>query len=122
MENNNKTNEQLHEEFEQALQNLNEKLYALLHWGSYELHYVNRDFNTKKVTWADMRIGDHRLILRGNSDIPGMDGSEVTFKFPNNPVNEELLNSWDKQSIQKDIDYHMECLKKLVERQQVLSA
>ena len=122
MEQNNKTNEQLHEEFELALQNLSEKLYALLHYGSYALEYLNRDWQTHVVRSAHMKVGKHRLILQATDwDKEDPKGTEVTINLPDNPVTEDMLAQWDKQTIQRDIDYHQRQLEALLERKKELA-
>lgn len=122
MEEINKTNEQLHEEFEEALQILSEKLYALLHFGSYQLEYLNRDWKTNAVSWANMNVGKHRLHLKATDwDKENPDGTEVTINLPDNPVTEDLLALWDRQTIEKDIAYHQCQLNDLLKRKEELS-
>ena len=112
-----KTNEQLHQEFHDALKNLSEKIYNLLHYGSYQLEYVNRDFETQAVTSATMRAKDFLLFMRlgeGNKYKYLEDkGTEVTVTLPKNPIDQKILDAWDTQSIDNEIAYHFKKLEAL---------
>jgi hypothetical protein len=110
-----KTNEQLHQEFQDALKNLSEKIYNLLHHGSYQLEYVNRDYTTQKVTSATMRAKDFLLFMRLNERNKYLEakGTEVTVTLPDNPLDQRLLDAWDMQSIDNDIAYHIKTLEAL---------
>ena len=115
MEKINKTNEQLQDEFEQALQTLSEKLYNLLHYGNYKLDRVSRDFSTNRVSFASMTVGKHHLILEDSKkeSLIG-EGSQVTLSLPDNPVNEQVLEIWERATIQNDIDFYNGKLEKLM--------
>ena len=122
MEQNNKTNEQLYEEFEQALQNLSEKLYALLHYGSYALEYLDRDYETHAVRFANMEVGKHRLRLQATDwDKENPKGTTVTINLPDNPVTEQMLALWDAQVIDRDIAYYQQTLNDLIKRKEELT-
>lgn len=110
-----KTNEQLHQEFQDALKNLSEKIYNLLYHGSYQLEYVNRDYTTQKVTSATMRAKDFLLFMRLDERNKYLEakGTEVTVTLPNNPLDQKLLDAWDIQSIDNDIAYHIKTLEAL---------
>lgn len=110
-----KTNEQLHQEFQDALKNLSEKIYNLLHHGSYQLEYVNRDYTTQKVTSATMRAKDFLLFMRLDERNKYLEakGTEVTVTLPDNPLDQKLLDAWDTQSIDNDIAYHIKTLEAL---------
>ena len=110
-----KTNEQLHQEFQDALKDLSEKIYNLLHHGSYQLEYVNRDYTTQKVTSATMRAKDFLLFMRLDERNKYLEakGTEVTVTLPNNPLDQRLLDAWDVQSIDNDIAYHIKTLEAL---------
>ena len=128
-----KTNEQLHQEFQGALKNLSEKIYNLLHHGSYQLEYINRDYTTQKVTSATMRAKDFLLFMRLDErnkylEAKGTEvtvtlpnnpldqkakGTEVTVTLPDNPLDQKLLDAWDMQSIDNDIAYHIKTLEAL---------
>lgn len=110
-----KTNEQLHREFQDALNNLSEKIYNLLYYGSYQLEYVNRDYTTQEVTSATMRANDFLLFMRlgeGNKYLEGK-GTEVTVTLPKNPIDQKILDAWDTQSIDNEIAYHIKKLEAL---------
>ena len=110
-----KTNKQLHQEFQDALKNLSEKIYNLLHHGSYQLEYVNRDYTTQKVTSATMRAKDFLLFMRFDEHNKYLEakGTEVTVTLPDNPLDQNLLDAWDIQSIDNDIAYHIKTLEAL---------
>lgn len=110
-----KTNEQLHQEFQDALKNLSEKIYNLLHYGSYQLEYVNRDFETQAVTSATMRAKDSLLFMRLGEDNKYLEakGTEVTVTLPDNPLDQKILDAWDTQSIDNEIAYHIKKLEAL---------
>ena len=110
-----KTNEQLHQEFQDALKNLSEKIYNLLYHGSYQLEYVNRDYTTQKVTSATMRAKDFLLFMRFDEHNKYLEakGTEVTVTLPDNPLDQKLLDAWDIQSIDNDIAYHIKTLEAL---------
>lgn len=110
-----KTNEQLHQEFRDALKNLSEKIYNLLHHGSYQLEYVNRDYTTQKVTSATMRAKDFLLFMRLDERNKYLEakGAEITVTLPDNPLDQKLLDAWDMQSIDNDIAYHIKTLEAL---------
>jgi hypothetical protein len=110
-----KTNEQLHQEFQDALKNLSEKIYNLLYHGSYQLEYVNRDYTTQKVTSATMRAKDFLLFMRLDERNKYLEakGTEVTVTLPDNPLDQKLLDAWDMQSIDNDIAYHIKTLEAL---------
>ena len=110
-----KTNKQLHQEFQDALKDLSEKIYNLLHHGSYQLEYVNRDYTTQKVTSATMRAKDFLLFMRLDERNKYLEakGTEVTVTLPDNPLDQKLLDAWDIQSIDNEIAYHIKTLEAL---------
>ena len=110
-----KTNEQLHQEFQDALKNLSEKIYNLLHYSSYQLEYVNRDFETQAVTSATMRAKDSLLFMRLDERNKYLEakGTEVTVTLPDNPLDQKILDAWDTQSIDNEIAYHIKKLEAL---------
>lgn len=111
-----KTNEQLHQELDDALKNLSEKLYNLLHYGSYQFDYLDRGFKSDKLSSGVMRVGNHKLILKSTENKYGEeDGTEVVVSLPGNPVNEEMLKAWDRQVIDHDIEYYQKKLDGLLE-------
>lgn len=111
-----KTNEQLHQELDDALKNLSEKLYNLLHYGSYQFDYLDRGFKSDKLSSGVMRVGNHKLILKSTENKYGEeDGTEVVVSLPGNPVNEEMLKAWDRQVIDRDIEYYQKKLDGLLE-------
>ena len=112
------SNDQLHQEVQDALKVLSQKLYNLLHCGNYRLDYVNRDFKTNEVTSASLRFEDAVFLLRmdGKFKFLEKEGSEVTVLLPDNPIDQKILDAWDMQSIDNDIAYHKKTLKALEEQ------
>ena len=118
-----KTNEQLHEELEHALNNLSEKLANLLHYGSYSFSYLNRDWDDKKLSSACIEVGENKLFLQATDEKYGRkEGTEVRVLLPGNPVNESMLEAWDKQIIDHDIEYHQRQLNALMKRKEALNS
>ena len=87
----------------------------MLHHGSYQLEYVNRDYTTQKVTSATMRAKDFLLFMRLDERNKYLEakGTEVTVTLPDNPLDQKLLDAWDMQSIDNDIAYHIKTLEAL---------
>ena len=113
-----KTNEQLHQEFQDALKNLSEKIYNLIHYGSYKLESINRNYRTQAVDSAIMRAHDFMLYMRLSDEYKRLEsrGTEVTITLPNNPIDQKVINAWDLQSISYEIAYHKKTLKALEEQ------
>lgn len=114
-------NKVLHQEFEDALQTLTDKLDRLLHYGTYTFERMSRDFETNRISFAVMKVGDHRLVLQSSKSTL-RDGTTVEITLPGNPVNQDMLNAWDRQTIQSDIDYHQKELDKLNKLKEELSS
>lgn len=113
--NDNKTNEQMHEELEQALNLVSEKLNQLMRNGSYTLERISRDFTTNRVDGALMWVGKHRIMLQANSKWEQNEGgTELNLTLPENPITQDILDAWDRQTIDKDIAYHQRELEKLM--------
>lgn len=113
--NDNKTNEQMHEEMEQALNLVSEKLNQLIRNGSYRLECITRDFTTNRVDWAFLWVGKHRLKLRADSKWDqNKGGTELNLTLPENPITQDVLDAWDRQTIDNDIAYHQRELEKLM--------
>lgn len=110
-----KTNEQMHEELEQALNTVSEKLNQLIRNGSYTLDSISRDFDTNRVSWAFMWVGKHRLKLKADSQWDrNRGGTELNLTLPENPITQDVLDAWDRQTIDEDIAYHQRELEKLM--------
>ena len=113
--NDNKTNEQMHEELEQALNLVSEKLNQLIRNGSYRLERITRNFTTNRVDWAFLWVGKHRLMLQADSKWDqNKGGTELNLTLPENPITQDVLDAWDRQTIDNDIAYHQRELEKLM--------
>ena len=82
-------------------------LKELLHKGSYQLKYLSRHWETQKVTDGAMDIGDFEIAFN-------RERWEIIMPIEDNPINAEILKSWDKQTIARDIKYHQEKLDTLL--------
>ena len=110
-----KTNEQMHEELEQALNTVSEKLNQLIRNGSYKLDRITRNYTTHRVEWAFLWVGKHRLMLQADSKWDQNRGStELNLTLPENPITQDVLDAWDRQTIDRDIAYHQRELEKLM--------
>ena len=113
--NDNKTNDQMYEELEQALNLVSEKLNQLIRNGSYTLERISRDPTTNRVDWAFMWVGKHRMTLKANSKWKQNEGgTELNLTLPENPITQDILDAWDRHTIDKDIAYHQRELEKLM--------
>lgn len=120
-ENNEKTNEQMRAELEEALDLVSEKLRQLIYHGSYKLDRFSRDYQTNRLEWAFMGIGTHQIRLEaGNKWRNVKEGTSITVALPDNPITQEVLDMWDRQLIDGDIDYHKKKLESLMKRKEEL--
>lgn len=120
--NNSKTSEQMYEELEQALNLVSEKLNQLIRNGSYKLDSISRDYTTGRVDWAFMWVGKHRLMLQADSKWDqNRGGTELNLTLPENPITQDVLDTWDRQVIDKDIAYHQRELEKLLKVRENIS-
>ena len=113
-----KSNELLYQELKDALDNLSEKIYNLVHYGSYKLESINRNYRTQAVDSAIMRAYDFMLYMRLSDEYKYLEskGTEVTITLPNNPIDQKVIDAWDSQSIDDEIAYHKKTLKALEEQ------
>lgn len=113
-----KSNELLHQELKDALDNLSEKIYNLIHYGSYKLESINRNYRTQAVDSAIMRAYDFMLYMRLSDEYKRLEsrGTEVTITLPNNPIDQKVIDAWDLQSIDDEVAYHKKTLKALEEQ------
>lgn len=109
MSNDVKTNDQMHQETKESLELFIKNLKELLHKGDYVINYVHRNYDTKDIESIDMEIAGHRLFIEKNN-------LELNFRFFakfEDILNKELLETYNKLTIDRDIQYHEEILKKL---------
>lgn len=113
-----KSNELLHQELKDALDNLSKKIYNLVHYGSYKLESINRNYRTQAVDSAIMRTHDFMLYMRLSDEYKRLEsrGTEVTITLPNNPIDQKIIDAWDLQSIDDEVAYHKKTLKALEEQ------
>ena len=106
-------NEERKAKVKETLAQFVEAMRDLLHNGSYSLDYVDRGITTGKVDSAMMSFDDIKVHFR-------LGQWNVILPADENPINEELLECWDWQSIGRDIEYHQRKLDELQERKQEL--
>jgi hypothetical protein len=105
-------NNELYAKMKASLSQFCFDLKELIHKGTYDLHYLYRDASGK-VNTVHMNVGDTRIILRA-------DEWSVNMPVEGNPVNPELLDNWDRQQIDWEINYHQEQLELLKKRKEEL--
>ncbi len=116
-----KTNEEMHAEFEDALNLVSEKAEQLLKHGNFRLERVLRDYKSNELESAVIFIGKHRIRLQANSSWPNnKNGTEITVALPKNPISQKEMDAYDIQIIGSDIGYHREMVEKLVKKKEEL--
>lgn len=107
-----KTNEQLHQDVKDSFNLFIKNLKELLKHGTYQLNYVDRDYDTEVVDGATIEVNGHTLVLRRNK-------VDILLKMRNLDVkdllNQALLDEYDKMTIEQEIEYHAKHLKSLME-------
>ena len=116
-----KTNEEMHAEFEDALNLVSEKAEQLLKHGNFRLERVLRDYKSNELESAVIFIGKHRIRLQANSSWPNnKNGTEITVALPKNPISQKEMDAYDIQIIGSDIGYHRGMVNELVKRKEEL--
>lgn len=113
----NKTNEQLHQELEQALETVGEKVYNLLHYGRYTIESSSRNYQDGSLVTARIAVGSHHLYI---NNYKYENATELQIKLKENPVTKELLDHWDDQMIDNDLMYARERYEQLLARKKEL--
>lgn len=115
------SNEQMLLDVKDAQHSFVEKLAVLLRWGSYNIKNLHRDIRTNAVNTATLELEPGvEIYLRSFCDYVD-NCMEVCVGFSENPVNQELLEHYDRMSIDRDIDYHRRQLESLTERREELA-
>ena len=103
---------------EEALANFKEKLIDLLYNGEYTLKYINRSITDNHVSWAELYIGGNRVIV---NEATGKSGTvDLHFEVGEFPISKELMEAYDRLSIDRDISYYQKQLDKLIARKREL--
>lgn len=104
-----KTKEQLRQDTIDALDLFIKNLKEFLRNGNYEIYNIDRDIETEEVDGISLKLNDHKLIIRRRST-----AIFFTLKMNINDVlSPELLNDYNRLSIDNDIRYYEEELMKL---------
>ena len=103
---------------EESLADFKAKLLDLLYNGEYTLKYINRSITDNHVSWAELNIGGHRVIV---NEATGKSGTvDLHFEVEEFPISKELMEAYDRLSIDRDISYHQKQLDKLLARKKEL--
>lgn len=103
---------------EDALADFKAKLLDLLYNGEYTLKYISRSITDNHVNWAELNIGGHRVIV---NEATGKEGTvDLHFEVEEFPISKELMEAYDRLSIDRDISYHQKQLDKLLARKKEL--
>lgn len=104
-----KTKEQLRQDTIDALDLFIKNLKEFLRNGNYEIYNIDRDIETEEVDGISLKLNDHKLIIRRRS-------TDIFFTLKmniNDVLSPELLNDYNRLSIDNDIRYYEEELMKL---------
>ena len=100
---------------EEALANFKEKLVDLLYNGNYSLNRINRDRNDHHVTWAEITVGRHRIVINEPPGAGKQGTFDLHFKMEECPISKDLLLMYNRVSVDNEISYHQRRLKELEE-------
>lgn len=92
-----------------ALELFKKNLKEYLNKGNYELRYINRHFDTQEIYSVDMELNGTRLYIE-------KDNVEVNIHvFANieELLNPQVIKLYNKMTIDRDINFHEEKLRKL---------
>ena len=104
-----KTSDQMRQETIDALDLFIKNLKEYLRYGSYPIEYVDRDFSTKEVEGITMKLDKHKLFIR-------KDDAELYLQINaeiKDLLNQQLIDDYNRLTIDRDIRYYEERLKKL---------
>ena len=106
---NNKTSDQMRQETIDALELFKKNLKEYLNKGNYELKYINRHYDTQEISSVDMELNGTRLFIQ-------KDEAEVfirVFAKIEELINPQVINLYNKLTIDRDIHFYEEKLRKL---------
>ena len=105
----NKTSDQMRQETIDALNLFIKNLKEYLRHGSYPIEYVDRDFSTKEVEGITMKLDEHKLFIRkDDAELHLQVNAEIK-----DLLNQQLIDEYNRLTIDRDISYYEEKLKKL---------
>lgn len=104
-----KTSDQMRQETIDALNLFIKNLKEYLRHGSYPIEYVDRDFSTKEVEGITMKLDKHKLFIRkDDAELYLQVNAEIK-----DLLNQQLIDEYNRLTIDRDINYYEEKLKKL---------
>ena len=104
-----KTSDQMRQETIDALNLFIKNLKEYLRHGSYPIEYVDRDFSTKEVEGITMKLDEHKLFIRkDDAELHLQVNAEIK-----DLLNQQLIDEYNRLTIDRDISYYEEKLKKL---------
>ena len=104
-----KTSDQMRQETIDALNLFIKNLKEYLRHGSYPIEYVDRDFSTKEVEGITMKLDEHKLFIRkDDAELHLQINAEIK-----DLLNQQLIDEYNRLTIDRDISYYEEKLKKL---------
>ena len=104
-----KTSDQMRQETIDALNLFIKNLKEYLRHGSYPIEYVDRDFSTKEVEGITMKLDVHKLFIRkDDAELHLQVNAEIK-----DLLNQQLIDEYNRLTIDRDISYYEERLKKL---------
>ena len=112
---NNKTSDQMRQETIDALELFKKNLKEYLNKGNYELKYINRHYDTQEISSVDMELNGTRLFIQ-------KDEAEVfirVFAKIEELINPQVINLYNKLTIDRDIHFYEEKLRKLREQKAI---
>lgn len=104
-----KTSDQMRQETIDALNLFIMNLKEYLRHGSYPIEYIDRDFMTKEVEGITMKLDEHKLFIRkDDAELHLQVNAEIK-----DLLNQQLIDDYNRLTIDRDIRYYEERLKKL---------
>ena len=104
-----KKSDQMRQETIDALEVFIKNLKEYIRKGNYEIKYVHRNYRTEEVESIDLELNGNDITISKN-DVG------VIFRVKtdiNDVLNQRLLDAYDRLTIDRDISYYEEMLKKL---------
>lgn len=105
----NKTSDQIRQEAIDAMDLFIKNLKEFLRKGTYEIKSIYRDYDTNEIKHITLDFNGHLLFLR-------RDEGEIHLQLPfkaKGLINPQLIDEYNRLSIDDDIRYHEEALAEL---------
>lgn len=104
-----KTNDQMRQDTIDALELFIKNLKEYLRKGTYEIEYIDRDYITKEIEGVTLNLLDQKIVIRRHD-------AEILFTLKmdvKDLLNQELLDDYNRLTIDRDIRYYEDKLMKL---------